>query len=427
MTVYAHQITPDPVFGAGISRVGKSICRQSNGRLWVVATLDDANRTLRAFYSDDGGQTWSVDADLGINTKEPCICVDGQDVLHVAWATYDVTPRSVLHRRRTSAGWQPVETIESGSYYDPERVMLAVDANDVVHCLYYWYPNATRDEMKYCRRNGSWGAPEVVYGYDGYCHPGGIVIDDEGNVHSSSKVPASGNVRYWVRDAATGNWSFESVGNIPGTWWYSQVMLDENGYPHIIVDYTAYQEGQGCYCEFRWDGASWQAHMDIWGGTGGFSVGAYAGDTPITLAIRIRSSYYLVLLYKNPPYTGGWGAEDSLSVAVTQVNQLYARFPIVSGARTNQPETGFAGIYRAQADSSLWYFTTDDLAWPVGETEYQTMVGGPLSWDWKKCRYEGEEKCPRGSPVSWDWAAPVAGGPEQTPQGGPTGFVWGSE
>lgn len=64
---------------------------------------------------------------------------------------------------------------------------------------------------------------------------------------------------------------------------------------------------------------------------------------------------------------------------------------------------------------------------PVTETAYDTMVGGPISWNWQKCDYGGAEQCPVGSETGWVWQAPASGGQNKTPQGGPTSFSWGSE
>ena len=70
------------------------------------------------------------------------------------------------------------------------------------------------------------------------------------------------------------------------------------------------------------------------------------------------------------------------------------------------------------------YFGEGGGGWP---TQYNTKVGSPTSWMWKKCGYGGAEKCPVGSEPNWTWQAPTSEGPNKTPQGGPLSFIWGSE
>lgn len=86
------------------------------------------------------------------------------------------------------------------------------------------------------------------------------------------------------------------------------------------------------------------------------------------------------------------------------------------------------GSVASPADYTDWDFVYRyTYGLPPDETAYNTKVGSPTSWMWKKCGYGGAEKCPVGSVPNWAWQAPTSGGPSKTPQGGSLSFIWGSE
>jgi len=89
-------------------------------------------------------------------------------------------------------------------------------------------------------------------------------------------------------------------------------------------------------------------------------------------------------------------------------------------------DPGDEATYQFQAGCVVSIYGYGDFT-PVEETAYDTMVGLPTSWLWRKCDYDGAEKCPVGAEISWAWQAPTSGGGSKTPQGGPTSFSWGNE
>ncbi len=126
-------------------------------------------------------------------------------------------------------------------------------------------------------------------------------------------------------------------------------------------------------------------------------------DTPLTVNEEVRIS-----------------AEFSGGSSGNEVQVAGATSDVKGGEHFEWYKSGWA-------KPAEWDFAYIYTYGEVAETTYNTKVGSPTHWGWKKCGYGGAEKCPVGAEPSWAWQAPTSEGPSKTPQGGPPSFIWGSE
>ena len=178
-----------------LSTQSRRIARDSTGRIWVAMRKgDQGSGGIAVAYSDDDGASWTVEDVYTSNQSiDPCIAVDDQDYVHLAYCRWDTDDYIVRYERRAGGVWANAsEFDDEDEHRDPQ---LVVDDTGTVHLAYVSHVHTTlvRGDVKYRSNSargvsGSWSAATTVFadagedGKYGWYNPA-MAVDSQGYVY----------------------------------------------------------------------------------------------------------------------------------------------------------------------------------------------------------------------------------------------------
>ncbi len=381
---------------------GRTLARAPDGRLWTCyLKLVNSYRQVFAAYSDNGGQTWTEEqvtsvsgnqgfptlavnslgevilvwAGLGWGTNTgyeniqyrkrtsagwqareavtdkantqtcPSIALDSADNVHVVWSGYgwgtNTGYYNIQYRKRTSAGWQVQEAVTDvavnqalalGTYYG---LVLALDSADNVHLAWTgtgWGTNTGYKNIQYRKRTTAWQTQESVTDKNADQVFPSIALDSADNVHLAWTGLGWGtntgykNIQYRKRTTA---------------WQTQEAITDEDSNqlnPSIALDLSD-------NVHVAWHGQGWGTNTTV---------------NNIQYRKRTATAWETQV-----------GLTDSATAQVYP-RLLWARWPVVSGAKTNVPVAGYEFTWENGTTHSI--YLSADLSWVVTVTKTVTLL-----------------------------------------------------
>jgi len=365
---------------------GKSLVRQSNGTYWCCFYEEN---DVHIAWSEDGGETWSDYEVYGARTSAfPSMCVDSNDIVHLSYFGYtdaDTNNYQIIYTNSTD--WTNLVTIvyENGeNYYFPS---IAVDSMDNLHIALEW--QATDSEVLYLNstdNGGSWSDIQVLTSESN-------TTDDEWipclRINSSDSIHIVFSCEDHYNDFNDILHMQSDDGGVTWTDWEADPVIEENTdlrFPAFEIDdddnmriacySTLYTD---CYTVYN-DSSGWEAYENL--GDGQHNDLGVNDNNYMHCFKPLNND--IDWQYNN---TVSWSSNvEILSDAYYYPNTITATFPIIDGAKTNRPLTGYAFVCAGglvQEDSeSISFNKSDDLTWETGVARsYQQVFSFWFSGD----------------------------------------------
>jgi hypothetical protein len=217
------------VEGSDIAGQTNSLALDSEGRPHISYVRSSSDDGLRYAYLDNDG--WHTElVDIWVGSVDTSLALDSSDQPHISYYAY-----GVMHAHKDDTGWQ-IQTIDGEGYSSS----LVLDKNGYPH-ISYDVPNSS---VHYAFQDeGGWHYQ--ILDSDGSGEPS-LVLDEDGNPHISYS---------WLFDAYEDqiklvyvyfdieNWHSQTVDIDGNAGYWSSLILDGDGYPHIISGgYPDYSE-----------------------------------------------------------------------------------------------------------------------------------------------------------------------------------------
>lgn len=360
--------------GAGF-RFQRKIVRTSNGDLHAVYI-----KSADVYYakSTDDGQTWGTVTQLASeSSKTPCIAVDSQDNLHVAWAgRYSgMNEDQIRYRKWSGASWDVIDELTSDT--DNQQgwgPAIAVDSNDYVHIVWTAITDLTffYSNIRYIKYTGSWQPAEYLSSGDNFNRYPSMAVGPNDYVHVAYRSVESGDTYTRVRYRRyTSSWqAAEAVTPDTVSCWDPCMAMDDSGNVHMSYTKAAviFVDGD---IKYRQRTSSWQAEVDIT--TDGVDNSYNQRDS----GIAMDADGYIHVAWEGETANsthwqnryrlnnGSWQAILNLTNhpdAQNVPNLLWAYWP---SNKCNRASTGYAIFFQDSEDTTLKYFRPFNLAWGV--------------------------------------------------------------
>jgi hypothetical protein len=369
-------------------RFQRKLARTSNGDLHCIYTRN----TNRVYYakSVDNGETWTeTQLDSYSGSETPCIAIDGNDYLHVAWIGSDgVSNEDQLRYRKFTTSWQAVETLTTeGDYEQTTGPAIVIDSSNVIHIVWCGKDSSlspTYAQVRYIKNTGSWSAISNLtsgnYTQEYAC----LAIGPNDNLHVAWRGNHAGSTTYtrarYIR--YTDAWqSIEDLTSDDYHSWDPCLAVDSSGNIHCVYTKAATIFVNGDI-KYRIRTTSWQGEVDI------TTEGAVSSYDQLDSGIAIDGAGNLHVAWEGEHagsptiyqvryrlYNGSWQAIENLtSYSVDQrvPNLIWAYWPLIAGNRTNRPAMGYAFIW-ANDDAEIRYQSSSDLGWEVSSIVYDLV------------------------------------------------------
>ncbi len=264
---------PGNVFGPDAYNVylhsKRCLVRAPNGTLWIagVNNFANPNTTVYAYYSTDGGQTWTYETAVALCSAR-----------------------------------------------DYDSMVVLVDSDSVPIIIFTDNTNDANEGVRYVdRRGGVWGVHEMVFpttwrGLD-------AVIDATDVIHVTAN---DGNIKY-IR-GVSGSWDAAEIVD-PGWGLYPVIAVDSTGKPYIV--YTS----NTTVLVLRERNGAWGAEEDITGSTANAEYPSVAMDVEDNLHVAWIDYNGDSYVHYNKRTAGVWGA---LVVVFTDLISEMLRTPSVT-------------------------------------------------------------------------------------------------
>jgi len=316
-----------------------------NGKFKIIIDKDFLDKAVYPVSVDPsytvktGANTYSTEG----NTQRKLARKSNGD-LWCVYSRYDGTYDQIYASYSTDGGetWTE-EQICSASAYQLYP-SIAIDSNDNVHVVWSgkgWGTNTEYYNMQYRKRTSSgWQTQEAVTdkNYDQY-YPS-IAIDSNDNIHVVWEGYGWGtntnyrNIQYRKR-TSSGWQTQEAVTDKNYTQSDPSIAIDSNDNIHVV-----------------WDGYGWGTNIEYY-----------------NIQYRKRTS-------------SGWQTQEALTdKAVHQQypNFIWALHPIVSGAKTNRPKTGYAFVW--MDGTTVKFYKSSDLDWDTAANNSPNPPADPIPPD----------------------------------------------
>ncbi|MEW6182916.1 MAG: Ig-like domain-containing protein [Bacillota bacterium] len=194
-----------------------------------ISYYDVTNTALKYVYKNvSGWQVETVDGAGDVGTYNS-LKLDSSGYPHIAYC--DTTNGYLKYAYKDATGWHIESVVRIGGA--SAWISLAIDANGYPHMSYLYSDNW---DLKYTYKDVSGWHTETVEssGYPGYYSS--LAIDASGRPHISYVKGAeaiggpTNDLKYAYKDID--GWHITAV-NTPGWDYYSSLVLDRSGYPHI--------------------------------------------------------------------------------------------------------------------------------------------------------------------------------------------------
>ena len=370
----------------------RKMARQSNGTLWVGI---ENSWNVYIAHSEDEGISWSTQEIQCIGTTgNPSIAVDSNDVVHYVF-TNASTGQNIYYSN--SSDWSIITEIIDYVDQDLFYPAIAVDSQDNLHVVCEW--DDTDSEVIYTRsmdNGGSW-EPDVnltneVSAFDDTWVPS-IAVDSNDVIH----------VVFMCEDH---NGGFDDILHIESddygaTWtdWEADPVVQKASvnlqFPCLAIDdndvlHVVYNDGTNLKLRHTFnDSTGWMSYD---GDDLNNHIGGYYGTISIIDDDRLYafsdSGNEIGMAYNDTEWVGEFTLTPAWSVAYP--NSLMAQWPVIDGAKTNRPKTGYA-ITFACGTSNITFNASDDLTWETAVEEGEewqqiqdwniTLVNDTFSWN----------------------------------------------
>ncbi len=298
VTAGATAAAQTPIYTSSIRafqvKVGpQTIVRGKNGDLYLVYRdqFSPPQNDIAVARSTDDGATWNMNWQTGFATLAagetgcltPCIAIDGNDNLHVAWL-HDANPPSTSRPPRTirynrfdanTQTWgTEVNLSPSASYTRPEPV-LAVDPQNYVwifHGTTGWASTMVRSAQPFAA-TATFNATSPSFNFTGAAQHGEVVFDSLGRVHVSFYSTANGaTVHHMWMDPAAASPAWSSAtplgNNNAQADYYSSMCSDAAGNVFMVygVDVQQTKTADPEWFIRKWDGSTqtWGTAVSIY-------------------------------------------------------------------------------------------------------------------------------------------------------------------
>lgn len=339
----------------------RQVARDVDGRLWTaVIDFTPTPDTLCAYYSDDSGVTWHLDAIIAATNSAmiytPSIATDKYNNVHVIWSDtgYGANPtyHNIQYRKRVGGIWQARESVTDLAQ-GVIAAALAVDSNGNP---YVNYPRGTgaganfRYDLFLARRLPPWASENITN------YPAGalmwqvcsIAIDKNDTIHMTWDMRDRGPGPWWLHvcyiQGTPGAWgAIEQVDTQPlaaRTQYWSCIAVDFNNDAHVVWRGIGWGVNDWKYnIQYRKrESGVWQAQEAV--------TDKAADQLSPSIALERATGNLWVAYWEFAVGTrvrqrtaGGWQPEHVV-VNGQALNLLWAVNP-----SSNMPSTGCCGVY----------------------------------------------------------------------------------
>ncbi|MBC8275561.1 MAG: hypothetical protein H8E40_11425 [Chloroflexi bacterium] len=388
----------------------RKLAIESDGTIHAVYYRTDGSLICQIYhaYSSDDGITWTEEQVTSASRDQvyTALAVDSQDNLHIVWQDGDEgkmgsggNPVTYYRCKNKQVGWQAAEFISSYATYPA----IAVDSNDDVHVVYgtFVYPpgfwgggNGIRWKKK---TTSGWQTEESISSNKQWTRWPAIAIDGSDNIHVAwlNDPRAYEDINYRKRTAS--GWETEvqvntELDNVRGK---PSIIVDSNDYVHIV---WLRETGVMFSIRYRTYTTSWQPPVDVEGPT------TYNQGPPV---ISIDNLGHIHVVWtgqhsesptidqiRHREYTDSWQPIQNLTSSTSDDQDypslLWARYPVISGVQTNQPEDGYAFIWQDGTTTRYYnpiYYGPDTtppavtLTYPNGGESWLTCSAQNITWN----------------------------------------------
>ena len=347
----------------------RKLCRQSNSTLWATFVTD---LDVYVAFSEDAGVTWTTRLIYGdAGSVAPTMAVDSNDVVHLVFHSYKNDANDYQLEYTNSTDWDTITQIR-----DEDKMhtyaSLAVDSNDNLHVVYEKGEEGASndDQVAYISsmdNGGSWGTEDILTneannGDDAWFPAIAINSTDGLHVVFSREDGVGGyDAIYHMSSSDYGNsWSA----------WDGDVVRSHT--ENVLYPSLAILDNDALSVASRGATAA-TLHASINTG-GGWSTTITDTSTlyACTSVVDNDTIYNIYeettlndILENHLPSEGAWSDEVVILVGTySTVISISSQYPVIDGAKTNRPATGYAFI--TSGNSNLTYYASSDLTWDTG-------------------------------------------------------------
>jgi len=375
----ANDLNPD-----NMKNNGRKISRASNGDFYVVYSR--VGKIFLAKSINQGIDWTEIEATPQEQLEQinPSIAIDFQNNLHLVWQGKATTsaPYQIRYTKYDGVSFSTFEDLTNNSEWNQEIPVIAIDSQDNVHIV--WNNNQqtwdSKDErlvadpqLLYRIFTNQWQTIETVTEiFKGGFSSFALAIDSQDNLHLISRES-----RFWV----TGGEEKIQYRKRTNQEWGEITQLGsddlQNDFPSLAIDnqdnlhlvwYRPYFNQ--CLSEIKY--LKYTASTGSWDKTKNLDSNESCSQWVIASpSIALDSQGHLYVIWKRwnekisqKKYSNSWeevknlnlGSQDSFAFT----NLLWSFYPIISGKKTNQPETGYAFIF--YEGTELKFYASQDLA-----------------------------------------------------------------
>lgn len=362
----------------------RKLAMTSDGHLHVVYHRKDDNSIFQIYHAEsiDGGRSWTEEqvTNAPRDQNYPALAVDSKDHLHLIWQDGLRHERGIIHYgyyKKKTTSWQDAELV--ASYVQVPSI--AIDSNDDVHVV-YGPSRAGGNGIRWRKRTSAgWQPEESLSGEKYYVNLPSIAIDGNNDVHVVwGHVPTQSFDVHYRKRTSTG-WGQEvEVGSGSDYGTNPSFAIDSNNHIHVVW----YHRSLGYYyIKHREYTTSWQPIEDLEGPT---TYSQFHATISIDRSDNIHvvwtgehsgSPTYLQVRYRR--YTTSWQPIEELTSS-TSYNQNFpssmsALYPTINGVRTNMQQNGCSFIWID--GNTIKYWSNADQEAPI--TSELVAVPNPVS------------------------------------------------
>ncbi len=392
----------------------RKIARTSNGDLHVVYFRNNASSTKNIYYSKstDGGINWmetALTAEIYENSY-PAIAVDGNDNIFVFWhgkGGVSTSTFQIRYREYTGGSWGDITQLTSGTYTQ-KYPSVAVDSNNYLHVAWSGYvaSSTTKYQLRYEKYTTSWqGIEELTTDFNNEFYYSTIAIGPDDYIHLGFEkfnwTTLNYEIQYLLND---GSWQARE--EVASSTDYNRtdhsIAVDSVGNVHVV--YKGKASSTANYILYRERTSSWQEETTLWTYTIEQWWPAISIDSSDNLDILWAGDnvdhgdykqYHHIKYYNSSSSWSGveYLTDTSILGEGYAIISLWAYQPVIDGARTNRPKTGYSYIYNRGDDPdyayTIFYDSGDSLDWDTGSGTTTTSVAGNINLQGGRIRLSG--------------------------------------
>ncbi len=362
---------------------GRKIARASNGDFYVVYSR--AGKIFLAESSNQGRNWTEIEATPQEELEQinPSIAIDSQNNLHLVWQGKATTsaPYQIRYRKYDGSSFSTIEDLTNNSEWNQEIPVIVMDSQDNIHIV--WVNKQMEEERgsrvwrpKILHRvfTNQWEAVENTGNSQEFSIASlSLVIDSQDNLHlvwQANRYDAPSAIIQYQRRTAGGWGDIRQLDYDDIQADFPSLVIDNQNNLHIVW-HSLYNLGE--YYRSKINYLKYTALTDSWAVIEILSHTERSQQFVIASpSITLDSQDHLYIIWKRRyekisqiEYSNSWqeiknfdlGDQDTFAFT----NLLWSYCPIISGKKTNQPNTGHAFIY--YQGTELKFYASQDLTW----------------------------------------------------------------